>query len=685
MTDAVEKQGYLIGFEDGNKVQPSGARGMPAKEHPSRLDMDLERFRMHEISEGVKECTANEHVRLVRASLKVIGLKRKNVSHLRISPGDLEFVERKMAERGIRSPVSYARTLAVFVSFITGNPPMIEIGSYGRANGNRALLLSDPVPGRGRVSMGGPDDRRSIEARFSKELEAMVDMERRRGFNPSTIAIHRKLVCACIFMAEERMGGFDPATADEAFLERLDHELRRFGIANTARHLKAVRILVSVSGAGSLEASRIFPRTKWQDDYLPFVPKGMERDLTTYAGYLEARDVHDLYKQARLQMVRVCCGVVGKVCGISSTDAIDGSVVPMLRKELEGMCSDCSVQTHINAFMEFASYFVGDISPKDRPARTRRLIVPETEQDARFYDVLARYEEDLRKWDYAEHTVCSRISSSEVCYRKLKEVKGDFELGDLEPYDMNVLRNSFVGYKESTVRAYLFEWGRFMEFATGVNLYEKAHLWFNGVPIERQFLTEEEYIGLYKAGGPMERLILSMGATMGLRRGEMVGIQLQDIGEGTIRIRGKGCGAEGKVVVMPISDLVARDLEAYMVFRDEFLAKFGDRSEGMLFVNTMYRDRSKPLTVRAFQTILNKLCEKAGRSFVSHSLRRMFAMTLSDAGLDLDTIRRMMRHAVVDTTLNCYLHADPRRMSLARGAVDSKFSNIDARISVQDA
>ena len=41
-----------------------------------------------------------------------------------------------------------------------------------------------------------------------------------------------------------------------------------------------------------------------------------------------------------------------------------------------------------------------------------------------------------------------------------------------------------------------------------------------------------------------------------------------------------------------------------------------------------------------------------------------------DAGVEQDTVRRMMRHSHLDTTLNHYLYADPRKIRGATTAVD---------------
>ena len=41
------------------------------------------------------------------------------------------------------------------------------------------------------------------------------------------------------------------------------------------------------------------------------------------------------------------------------------------------------------------------------------------------------------------------------------------------------------------------------------------------------------------------------------------------------------------------------------------------------------------------------------------------------SGVDLDTLRRKMLHVNVQTTLSCYVNADPDRMNAARDFVSS--------------
>ncbi len=95
-------------------------------------------------------------------------------------------------------------------------------------------------------------------------------------------------------------------------------------------------------------------------------------------------------------------------------------------------------------------------------------------------------------------------------------------------------------------------------------------------------------------------------------------------------------------------------------YREGILSRYGDRSSGHLLISTGKRSIGRPMSARALQTVLERLAERSGVPFSPHCLRRLFATTMSDAGVDLDTIRRMMRHSSIDTTLRCYLRANPR-------------------------
>lgn len=86
-----------------------------------------------------------------------------------------------------------------------------------------------------------------------------------------------------------------------------------------------------------------------------------------------------------------------------------------------------------------------------------------------------------------------------------------------------------------------------------------------------------------------------------------------------------------------------------------------------------WKGRGCPLNPWNVNDIMNRLGRRHGVVLTSHSLRRLFATTLYDSGVDQDTLRRMMRHSNIQTTMQCYLEADPRRMKDASDRIDDAF------------
>ena len=215
--------------------------------------------------------------------------------------------------------------------------------------------------------------------------------------------------------------------------------------------------------------------------------------------------------------------------------------------------------------------------------------------------------------------------------------------------------------KESTRRVRLSAFAGYARWSTGRDPVAQAGiLWNPRGEASRKWVSPEDYRRMMDAAKPRERLILALGATMGLRRSEIAFLTLDDVQGGTIRIRGKGHGEEGKVAEKPASEAVRRELEAYLRIRPE-------TPSGRLLINRAGRGLEPDGVRRALERVAKPL----GIDMSPHSLRRLYAMTLADAGVPLETIARMMRHESPVTTMRCYLKADPRRMADAQAKVDA--------------
>lgn len=101
----------------------------------------------------------------------------------------------------------------------------------------------------------------------------------------------------------------------------------------------------------------------------------------------------------------------------------------------------------------------------------------------------------------------------------------------------------------------------------------------------RVFITRDQWDALDVDLDPDMRLIFYLGALMGLRRGEMASILVDDIADGVLTVRGKGHG-EGMIVEMVIPAAVMDAIDAYMAVRARVISLYGDNSEGHLFIQT---------------------------------------------------------------------------------------------------
>ena len=189
----------------------------------------------------------------------------------------------------------------------------------------------------------------------------------------------------------------------------------------------------------------------------------------------------------------------------------------------------------------------------------------------------------------------------------------------------------------------------------GRDIYAQADFLWNRDTPHRVWITIEQFAILYRQAKPAERLVLILGAFMGLRRAEMCRIRDEDIRGNVMRIHGKGHGEQGLVVDMEIPEPV---MEAIRQFR-EHKTRFEDSGDGYLVqfrdCHGVYRGCCPESLSRAIQ----RLSKETGIHVTPHSLRRLYATVLHNTvGADFNTIRRLMRHADISTTLRCYIHAD---------------------------
>ena len=252
------------------------------------------------------------------------------------------------------------------------------------------------------------------------------------------------------------------------------------------------------------------------------------------------------------------------------------------------------------------------------------------------------------------------------CCEALDSASPGIRMEDVGEEEVAMLQSGLLSrYRTRTAKTYMQALGAYSKWLVGKDVVEESRLMWNAEGVERLWIAREDYRRLYAAARPRERVMLALGATMGLRREEVMTLETGQIRDGGIEIHGKGHGPNGKVEWRPMSRAVADALAEWTPVREEILARTGTGSRVLMLSSS-----GRPVTPNQMNRVLDTVGRHAGVKVTPHSLRRLFAMTMDEAGTDLETMARMMRHNSPETTMQCYLKADPRKMREASCAVD---------------
>ena len=154
--------------------------------------------------------------------------------------------------------------------------------------------------------------------------------------------------------------------------------------------------------------------------------------------------------------------------------------------------------------------------------------------------------------------------------------------------------------------------------------------------------------------GLRDRAILETIYSAGLRIGELVSLNVEDMDEfaGALRIRGKG----KKERLVPLG---AKALEAIDAYQQKRRHQFGRPRRGALFVN----NSGRRLSDRSIRRNLDKYAAGAGIAvhISPHALRHSFATHMLNAGADLRSVQEMLGHESLSST-QIYTHLTTRRL-----------------------
>ena len=162
-------------------------------------------------------------------------------------------------------------------------------------------------------------------------------------------------------------------------------------------------------------------------------------------------------------------------------------------------------------------------------------------------------------------------------------------------------------------------------------------------------LTVEELVSLFRVCaqdesvmGIRDAAILAVLYSTGIRRSELLALDLTDYHDGTLTVRGKGNKVRLAYVVGEAKTMLER-----------WLAVPGRAAEAVFVaIGKGGKITNNRLDGRSLAEILRRRAEEAGiQPFSPHDIRRTTATHLLDRGVDIGTVQQMLGHRHVATTL----------------------------------
>lgn len=177
-----------------------------------------------------------------------------------------------------------------------------------------------------------------------------------------------------------------------------------------------------------------------------------------------------------------------------------------------------------------------------------------------------------------------------------------------------------------------------------------------------KYLTFEECSKLLQAvHGPNSKrdfAILMIFLNCGIRRAELVGLNLSDVMDDRIRVVGKG----NKERVVYMGSACKRAIEDYLIERKQVVlsdnrALFGSRDKNRISVSAVHRLVKKHLLAAGIDP----------EQYSAHKLRHTAATLMLSHGVDVKTVQEVLGHENLNTT-QIYTHVENTELKIASEA-----------------
>lgn len=146
------------------------------------------------------------------------------------------------------------------------------------------------------------------------------------------------------------------------------------------------------------------------------------------------------------------------------------------------------------------------------------------------------------------------------------------------------------------------------------------------------------------------RTVVMLLYSTGMRLGEIAALKMTDIDSKNMRIKVvQGKGAKDRFTIL--SEQVLIELRAYYIIYKPVVYLFNGSRKGC------------PISHRSIQHLVQTALAKAGlasKDYTVHTIRHSFATHLVDNGTDLHTVKELLGHSTLQTTMR-YMHLTTTR------------------------
>ena len=168
-----------------------------------------------------------------------------------------------------------------------------------------------------------------------------------------------------------------------------------------------------------------------------------------------------------------------------------------------------------------------------------------------------------------------------------------------------------------------------------------------------------------------DRLLFALLLGTGVRIGEALGLRHEDlvIAERQIQVvprrnDNRARAKAGRSRTIPASPELMR------LYADYLNAEYGSLDSDYVFVNLFGRPHGRPLAYPAVHDLVGRLRRRTGVMFGPHMFRHTYATWLLRRGAGMETVKELLGHASITTTVDTYGHLtveDARRVLEAAG------------------